>query len=898
MPKRRGRDAKAEEVATDNVDFSRCESTLSARTRLESLSGLNLAELFHDAFLDSPAPDVSLTNLERWLSATTSPRIHLEMLVAQPRLARLLVTLIGASQPLADSLIQNPELASVVLDPEELARPVDVQELIDAGRSLMAASTSPSHSLDRLRFLRQRWMLSITVNDLEGTWDPERVWRALSDLADALIQLALEAVWKSFASERGLKGECPIGVIAFGKLGGQELNYSSDIDLSYVALSEDAEFNEREGTRFCEMFGRALSDRMGRGMLYRVDLRLRPYGKAGPILNSFRSIEAYYKLYAEPWELQALIRSRVVVGSPSLRAAWEDLVVAHCFKPTLSELALTSMLDSRSRTEATASSDDLKRGAGGIRDVEFLTQILQLVHGHAHAAVRTKSTCAALRALRDIGAMGEIETHDLLEGYTFLRQIEHRCQLVGDNQTHSVPESEPARQRLAKSMRLPGWNQLDALLVGHRTKIETLYKTTLSNGPMALDARDEVLHRLGSLSGTAAQWLDPLAGSAEFYRSLSGNESSLKRVAKILRSAPKLLTILRDSLPLTEAVLSGEIEEQIAGDRRIRSLPTECNIQALSTAYTASWTAIVARWALGGDFNLGKDLSALLDALLVHCARRLYAEFDIIALGSYGREELGIESDADLLLLIGDPSRHDQAEKQAQDLLALASKLHRMGAPIQIDLRLRPEGRHGLLVRTYDGLRSYELEGMEMWERFALGQARSVYGSAEALELVNKVAYAQPLTPERLRELLAMKSRIESERVAPRYIKRDVKLGHGGLSDIEWFLHIMEMRYPTAVKAGTARHMADRIRALGRASLINAIEMDELLQAHEYLLTLRWKLALLGIEGSVLPENPDRLDLLAAELGDADGNALLRRHERIVDTVRAIFNDGMERLKA
>jgi glutamate-ammonia-ligase adenylyltransferase len=228
----------------------------------------------------------------------------------------------------------------------------------------------------------------------------------------------------------------------------------------------------------------------------------------------------------------------------------------------------------------------------------------------------------------------------------------------------------------------------------------------------------------------------------------------------------------------------------------------------------------------------------------------------------------------------------------------LAGTLKRHGAPIELDLRLRPEGRQGLLVRTDEGLKAYELERMEMWERFALGQARLVYGRPEAQEVVMHAAYALPLTPERLKDLVSMKKRIESERVMPQHSRRHLKLGYGGLGDIEWFVHLHEMRDPTATKPGESVRLDDGIRALGRARLINAIEVEELRHALKHLLEVRMRLALLGFPHDILPENPDKLDRLAHVSGFEDGNAFLRTHEAVIERVREIYQEGMERLRA
>jgi [glutamine synthetase] adenylyltransferase / [glutamine synthetase]-adenylyl-L-tyrosine phosphorylase len=221
-----------------------------------------------------------------------------------------------------------------------------------------------------------------------------------------------------------------------------------------------------------------------------------------------------------------------------------------------------------------------------------------------------------------------------------------------------------------------------------------------------------------------------------------------------------------------------------------------------------------------------------------------------------------------------------------------------LGAPVDLDLRLRPEGGKGLLVRTHAGFRSYELESMEMWERFALGQARMVRGDSASLEIVMRAAHALPLTPERLKELLRIKRRIESERLRPQHARRDVKLGYGGLMDLEWFVHLHEMRYPTATRAGSAVRVDERIRLIARAQLINAVEAEELLAARTHLLELRLRLGLLGYTPDVLPENPDKLDRLAQSSRYTDGNDLLARHEAVIERVRAVYLEGLDRLKA
>lgn len=868
------------------------------RERLEELTGLPLGGFFDSVFAEVPSPDQALVNLERWLRTLPSPALHLEHLTRVPRLARLLMVLFGGSQPMADTLIQNPDLASLILEPTELQRHPTVEGLLKEGIALLASATSYSHALDRLRYLKQRWTLPIVVNDLAGTWSQEQVWRALSDLADALITLALERAWKESPASHSLGERCPVMVVAFGKLGGREVNYSSDVDLVYVAEDGLLESADRDLARFAESLGRALSDSMGRGFLYRIDLRLRPYGKSGALVPTMRATEAYYRLYAEPWEIQALLRSRPVAGPDALVERWRAVFEEQCFKPAVSEASLDPIVQMRARIEDHSDPDDLKRGHGGIRDVEFLVQTLQLLHGHSHPSLRVGSTCDVIRALDTAGVLHHSVALALIDGYTFLRKLEHRCQLVAHQQTHAIPSGQEAREHLARLMGDADWKALEHQLTFHRRTIGTLYQSIVNPANAHTPAREAVLQGLGPLGAAALQWFDPLPSSEAFYDILVENQDSLSRVRKLLDEAPALATAFRKSVSLTEMLLSGEIEEEDGFEERLEELPADVPLQQVATTFSHAHTRILAQWVFDPKTPVLTRLSGLCDRLIAHAMHRLYADFDVLALGSFGRQEIGWGSDLDAILLVKDPGRHQEAESQAQNLIALLSGLKRQGVPIELDLRLRPEGGQGLLVRTYDGLRAYELEGMEMWERFALGQARLVSGNPEARELVIKAAYALPLTPERLRDLIAMKKRIETERVNIKHQRRDVKLGYGGLADIEWFVHLHEMRYPTATKAGESVRLDDGIRRLGRAQLINALEMEALLEALEHLLAVRLRLGLLGYTKDVVPENPDKLDHLAQVCGYENGYAFLMRHEHVIDSVRSIYTEGLERLRA
>lgn len=867
-----------------------------AKERLEALSGADLSSLFEFSFAKVANPDLALLNLERWLLATGNPPLYVTALEQSPVRAGLLLLILGASQPISDCLVQNPELASLVLEGGVPVLAPTRAQITEEGKRLLASSTSYRHSLDRLRYLRQRWNLMIVVHDLGGTWSQVVIWRALSELADAIIELALHVVWEDQRKKRDLPETCPVMVAGFGKLGGLELNYSSDIDLVYVVPNGLDERVERDCARFAEALGRALSEPMGRGFLYRVDLRLRPYGAAGTIVRSERSIRAYYELYAEAWEVQALLRSRAIAGPDELMVSWEDLRVRTCFRPKLSDFKVEEMLAMRVRIEEESSPDDLKRGKGGIRDIEFVTQAQQLLHGHDHPELRVQPTMAALVSLEEGDFLNSSTAASLRRNYIFLRQLEHRIQLFNDRQTHQIPAQPEAREALAKLMGIEQWSELDRQLQIVRAEVHTCYRQIFGTDGSSHEHRDAVRTALGGLATAGLTWFDVLPASESFYEVLATNQDSLGRVVRILEAAPSLVNSLKASVSLTEKLVSGEVEEDDDPGVALGTLRTDVPLKEVSAVYARGHATLCTRWALSPTFDLSHRLADLGDRLLRHCLARLYADLSVFALGSYAIGQLAPESDFDLLFLVDSVQRQREAETQGQHFLAMLAELRRMGAPVSVDLRLRPDGRKGLLVRSYEGLLQYSDTDMELWERFALGHARLVDGHPEAISAVRDATMHHDRSEASLQELLKMKRRVETERVLPQHAHRNVKLGIGGLNDIEWLVRLQEMWFGTQLGVDRPAALRSRILHLQRGQLLNALEAETLLEAYDFLRNLRIWLHLQGISNDLLPENPSRLDRLASLFGLEDGNVLLAQFREVTETVRSLYIESIERL--
>ncbi|MDX2064838.1 MAG: hypothetical protein SFX74_03745 [Fimbriimonadaceae bacterium] len=821
-------------------------------------------------------PEGALAATETWLAGSGSPRLYAEELYRQPDGTFRLLDLFAACPVVGQGLVQNPEIALTILDDTEHRRPFDPAAVLAEGEQLLRNASNYRHGLDRVRFLKQRWTAHIVSHDLRADWDQPQVWRALSDLADVVMTLLHRWVWHAGVGMTRREDACPVLVVAFGKHGGREVNYSSDLDLVYVAPDELDDATMTLGTRFCEAFGRALEEPMGRGLLYRVDLRLRPYGGTGPILNKLRAFVAYYDLYAEAWEVQALLRSRPIIGPEALHPAWRGLRERTCFRRTVSEFTLDEMRKMRERIDEMAEPNDIKRSRGGIRDIEFATQIWQLVH----RVDEVETTLDTLRRLEAVGALPTSTVATFSEHYTWLRKLEHRIQFESNRQTHCVPSAEESKRRLAVLMGYADAPAFDADLARRRETIGRLY-ADMVEAPGKSD-RLAVL----ALVPEAASWLDGLPDPDAFYATLRSNRDSLERIQTLVWSFPASIPLLRASIPLTEAVISGEVEEDWSGAEDYATMRAGTLRDRFGHA--------VIRHALDPGGDLAGDLSDMADATLRSAA--VQAEYPgwIVALGSLGRRDMGPQSDADIVLLVD--GAQTSAEARASEMLRLISDWRREGMPLGGDVRLRPDGGKGLLVRSFRALAGYATEGMEDWERFALGHARVIVGDAARLADVLSCTLIESDRSTRLAELLKMKRRIETERVPPHHVWRDVKLGHGSLSDIEWTVRLIEMFAGAARRPEDSPELRARIRRLVDRRLLTVMESEPLQSALGYLQEMRFSVWAAGFGSEVLPENPAKLGLLADRLGGKDGNDVLERHRQVAETVRRIYLDTVARL--
>jgi len=442
-------DANLQAVAQDPV----------ARTLLADI----LPELLL-ALADSVDPDAALNNLERFVRSTGGALALLGHLKADPRSIEVLARALGASSFMAEILIRNPAWFYWLVDPAVLGKSRTRAQI---GHDLDSA-LSPLHSEERrrdlLRTTRRREILQIGVRDLLRLATVDETLAGLSALAGALIERACAISEAGLREERGLSGagdprRSGFAVLGMGKLGGDELNFSSDVDLVYVhadagALSPPYEPGFYEA--LAQRVTAALSDLTAEGYVYRVDLRLRPEGRVGPLAQSLRACAEYYATRGATWERLALLRAWPVAGDDGVGRLFLEQVQPFVYGPFGRE-ALADLRRMKGDSDRRVAGRDethrnVKLGLGGIREIEFVAQALAIRHGATDSGLRVRNTRGSLLALLERKLL-TTEEHAVLDAaYLFLRDVENKLQMAADAQTHSLPQSAVALRLCGRSL--------------------------------------------------------------------------------------------------------------------------------------------------------------------------------------------------------------------------------------------------------------------------------------------------------------------------------------------------------------------------------------------------------------------------------------------------------------
>jgi glutamate-ammonia-ligase adenylyltransferase len=912
-------------------------------------------------------PDLALAGLNRLASAR--PGVFAE-LGNDPAFARRLIAVLGASVALNQHLGTHPDDVEILAGDVQRRRPADLRSemllAVGADPDAEAPVAEPARS-DDLRCAYRRALLRIAARDLTA---PD-VMAELPDVAAELADLADATVATALALARGeVPGweRCRIGIVALGKTGAGELNYVSDVDVLYLAepALDDAGGPVCEpgeavtvATRLAGALSRVCSAHTGAGTIWQIDAALRPEGKAGPLVRTLASHRAYYEKWAKNWEFQAMLKARPMAGDLALAQDFVDMVWPMVWRVADNDEFVGEVQAMRRRVisllPAREANTEIKLGAGGLRDVEFSVQLLQLVHGRADERLRLRGTFEALAALVDHGYVGRSDGFDLATAYRLERLLEHRVQLYRLRRTHLMPEDEDSQRWLARAIGLPEPKELMHLWRSTSRRVLTLHQRlfysplleAVARIPSAevrltSEAAETRLRALGYADPKAAlrhiealshgmtrqaeiqrqllpamltwftagpnpdhgllafrQVSEALGSTPWYLRTLRDGDAMAEHMARILASSRYAVDLLMRA-PQNAALLGdpeglrprpgGEVLAEMLTAARRHETP-----EAAIGAVRASRRKELLRLAMAdllGEIelpDLGAALSELagatIDAALEVAARGVdVPPIAVIAMGRWGGRELAYSSDADAMFVVAD-SDDPGATAAATTVVARMRALLAKPGPdpaLEVDIDLRPEGKGGAMVRSLASYRAYYQRWSSTWESQALLRASFGAGDRGLADLllaeIDHVRYPKGgLSHAQVLEIRKLKARMEAERL-PRAGDpgRHVKLGPGGLSDVEWVVQLLQLHHAGGDERLRTTGTLAALDATVEAGLLDDPDADALRAAWVLASRIRNAIMLLrGRAGDSLPTDVREAAAVAQILGYAKGESSL-----------------------
>jgi glutamate-ammonia-ligase adenylyltransferase len=932
--------------------------------------GLATDDVVLDALSLCPDADRALMGLTRLAEAADRDAL-IDALHRSLGFRDRLFAVLGGSAALGEWMARHPGSWTRLWDEEVIvSRPTryGLQVALDEA----VAGLRGREAYDALRIGYRACVLGLAARDLCGDLVVDDVAAELADLADATLGAALHV------AEAEHPDDARLAVVAMGKSGGRELNYVSDVDVIFVG-----EPAETTATARAMAVMHACSDTTPEGTIWPVDAGLRPEGRSGPLVRTVASHVGYYERWAKTWEFQALLKARFAAGDAALGAAYLDSITPMVWSAAGRPSFVEDVQAMRRRVLGTLSVADapreVKLGPGGLRDVEFAVQLLQLVHGRGDELLRSPTTLVALTALADGGYVGRDDATQLAAAYRFLRTVEHRLQLQQLRRTHLLPADERGLRWLARSMGRRDIATWQAEYDGHVREVrrihEKLFYRPLLNAVARLPAEgarlsaaaassrlqalgfhdpEAALHHIEALTsgisrnaailrallpamlGWFAEAADPDAGLLSFrqvsdalgstpwyLRVLRDEGATAERLARLLATsryfadllarAPESVALLADDdelRPRGPEVLQGELlavarrnddwEDAVAAARALRR-------QELIRISCGDLLGLVAVEEVGEALSdvtsatLAAALETATRSVRAKAGRDLSVRIAIIGMGRLGGREQGYGSDADVLFVyepIGEdgPQCTSAAHEVAQELRRLLTT-PAPDPPVTVDADLRPEGRQGPLVRSLASYAEYYERWSSPWEMQALLRARPIAGDVDLgqrfVGLIDPRRYpAVGLDPSQVREIRRLKARMEAERL-PRGVDPalHIKLGRGGLSDVEWTVQLLQLRHGHDVPGLRTTATIEAARAAAEADLLTSGDGRALEDAWVMATRVRNAIVLArGRASDIVPSDARVLGAVARAMGyrAGQGAALLEDYRRATRHARAV----------
>lgn len=877
-----------------------------------------------------------------------------------------------AVSPFIERCIDAQQEQALQFDAKQQVKVVPVAEYPNLIRDALQQCDDEQQAQLQLRRIRQRLMCSLAAADILGQLTLAEMLEHLSCLADSFIETTLNWLEARYRERHGTPvdeaGEAQsLLTIAMGKLGGCELNFSSDIDLIFCYPEQGETTGAKKSidnsvffTKLAQALVACLDTQTADGQVFRIDLRLRPFGQSGPLVASFAALEHYYQEQGRDWERYAMVKARLIGAVDDQSQALEAMLRPFVYRRYIDFSVIDALRKMkaliRQESARRGMHNNIKLGPGGIREIEFITQSFQLIRGGQERRLQTRSLYAALEMIESLGLLEQETVASLLQSYNYLRKVEHGLQQIDDEQTQRLPADELNQQRLAWICGYESWAACETEIKTRMEAVHHIFRAIIGDEALHEDESHSELQLLWQdlindedaielltdycEADAEAIWLMVKQLRADFRRRGSGPRGR-KAIAKLLpvlleqilaQPQPKimverilqvlqriasrtaylelllenpgareqLLKLCRASAWMTEQIAQFPLLlDELIDPQHLYQLPSLTEYPKLLSEYLLripeqdletqmdvlrqarqSLQLKIAAADISGALPLMKvsdHLSYLAEAVLAHVVQLAWQQlaskhgtppnrsientgFAVLAYGKLGGLELGYGSDLDLVF-VSDADYSDTTDgikpievqqfylRLAQRILHLFTTRTLIGILYDIDMRLRPSGKSGLLVSRCDTFNSYLEDAAWTWEKQALVRARPVYGPPELRAKLEGIRRSILMTPrdtdELKQDVLAMRQKMRSAAQPAPAGAFDLKQGYGGITDIEFMVQYLVLAYSSEYPG--LGDFTDNIRILEQAGELELIKVElaeELIAAYQTLRQLQHELAL------------------------------------------------------
>ncbi len=810
----------------------------------------------------------SEANLFRIINGMYDKVFLIRECVRYPHYVEILVSVAANSNYLTDILVINPEYFYWIVNPSTLNTSLNKVEFKNEIKSTLSLLTTFRAKINALKTIKRKELLRIGLRDIYLKIPVKNITEELSILAvhltGELFSICYKEILKKYAIENPPGKYC---LASLGKLGGDELNYSSDIDL-ILFYDKERKIRNRKYlsellTEATQLFVKSSAEITG-GFLYRIDFRLRPDGRNSPLCRSLQEYLNYYESRGEDWERQMLIKVNFLGGSKSLYKKFIDFLTPFIYPSALSVSPKKQILKMKASIERRIKDEDnIKLIYGGIRDIEFSVQALQLLNGGKIEDIRNGNTLQAIEELEKVKLLDKMEAKTFSDAYIFYRKIEHYLQLMNDRQTHVIPEEGELLEKMSYFLGFKSSKDFKHHVNNDRNKVRKIYQSILSEDETHSDVNavltdivfeDKIrakndfqyLREGKGITGTRTfdsksiesftkienQIYDYLKNSiypdktlSNFVRIIKGadfpsiwynelvDKTFFEFVMKICELSQFSINLFAEDKELREFLLSRKVFTKIpVGELSLFKIKTI--LFYLSVQITV-------------DILDPLKASEILSNLIHIKIKMLFEEqtkemkwnkdYFVAALGSLGSSALTFFSDLDLIFIVRDSQKYPVAEKQFQKILTL---LREELKPFTIDCRLRPEGKSSQLVWDIENSKNYFKNRARVWEFQALTKISFIAGDKKLFKSFTRSAVSSISrfdVKNIKREMHEMRKKISSQKIATSLEIFDIKKNSGSITDIEFIVQYFLLCNPVLFNKSFGKKTIEQLYLIGES---------------------------------------------------------------------------------